>query len=122
MARILVVDDNETIRRSLKSIIAENREWTVCGEAVNGHEAVIAANRLKPELIILDIAMPIMDGLHAAAEISKTMPDIPIVLYTMHKSEQIELEGKKAGARRVLSKTDSQDALLQCVQQLLSES
>jgi DNA-binding NarL/FixJ family response regulator len=120
-AKILIADDNEGIRKSLKALLSGREGWTLCGEATNGLEAVALADKSKPDLIVLDVAMPIMDGFHAAAEIVKKMPDVPIVLYTLHKSEQIELEGKKTGARRLISKLDDTQVLLDCIEELLND-
>ena len=121
MSRILIADDNDSIRKSLANALAAHN-WTLCGEAANGREAVAMARELAPDLIILDIAMPELDGLHAAAEISKSLPAVPIVAYTLHKSERLELEGKKAGIRRVVSKGDSPALLFDAIQEFLAQS
>lgn len=121
MASILIVDDSELIRCSLKKIFSENPDWTVCGEAANGQEALVLAQQRKPDLIVLDIGMPVMDGLQAAREILKLTPEVPIVLYTLHKTKEIEWEGEKVGARRVLAKSDNSDVLVQCLKEVLNE-
>jgi DNA-binding NarL/FixJ family response regulator len=119
MARILITDDNELVRRSLKTLLAEHADWVICGEAKDGREAIEEAVRLKPDLILLDVAMPIVNGLHACVEILKSMPLVPVVLYTLYKTDQMELEGKKAGARRVISKSENADVLIRCIEELL---
>jgi DNA-binding NarL/FixJ family response regulator len=119
MARILIADDNEAMRGSLRSLLS-GEGWSVCGEAADGGQAVEMAGRLAPDLIILDLAMPVLDGLRAAFEILKTDPSRPILLYTLHNSEVIEVEAKKAGVRGVISKTADLGALLECVQSLLA--
>jgi DNA-binding NarL/FixJ family response regulator len=121
-AKIMVVDDNDGIRKSLKQLIAEHSGWSVCAEAVNGRDAVILANERSPDLAVLDFAMPLMDGLQAAAQIRKTLPRLPIVLYTMHKNTQIELEAQKAGIQRVVSKGDPTSVLVDCLKELLNPS
>lgn len=121
-AKIIVVDDNEGIRKSLKQLIAEHPGWSVCAEAVNGRDAVILANERSPDLVVLDFAMPLMDGMQAAAQIRKTLPRLPIVLYTMHKNTQIELEAQKAGIQRVVSKGDPTSVLVDCLKELLNPS
>jgi DNA-binding NarL/FixJ family response regulator len=119
--RILIADDNEWIRKSLANALAAHN-WTLCGEAANGREAIAMARELAPDLIVLDIAMPELDGLHAAAEISKSLPSVPIVAYTFHKSDRLELEGKKAGIRKVVSKGDPPALLFDTIQEFLAQS
>ncbi len=79
---------------------------SVCGQAVDGAQAVEMAGRLKPDMIILDIVLPGLDGLSAMSEILKTTPELPIVLYSFHADARLEREGLRAGARRVISKGD----------------
>lgn len=119
MPKILIADDNEEIRKLLSTVLSQDGNWNVCGTAANGRQAVLLAHQLKPDLIILDIAMPMLDGLHATVEILKHSPAVPIILYTLHKNDQIELEGKKAGARKVLSKTEPVEFLLDSIRELL---
>jgi DNA-binding NarL/FixJ family response regulator len=119
MPKILIADDNEEIRKLLSTVLSQDQNWNVCGQAANGRQAVLLAHQLKPDLIILDIAMPMLDGLHATVEILKHAPAVPIILYTLFKTDQIDLEGKKAGARKVLSKTEPVESLLESVRELL---
>jgi DNA-binding NarL/FixJ family response regulator len=121
IARILVADDNAIIRKSLNLLLTEHTNWTICGEASNGQEAIAMANQLRPDLIILDLAMPVLNGLQAAEEILRSTPKVPIVIYTLHQSEQVELESKEAGARRVVYKGENSTALVQCLEELLEE-
>jgi two-component system chemotaxis response regulator CheY len=122
MPKILIADDSELLRKSLKNIFSNHDGWNVCGEAANSRQAVLMAHQLKPDVIILDIAMPMMDGLHAAIEILKGEPSVPIILYTLHKSDQIELEGKKAGARSVISKGENSEVLVEAIRELLGQA
>jgi CheY-like chemotaxis protein len=92
----------------------------VCAEAADGVEAIQKAIETKPDLIINDLAMPVMDGLSASAEIAKRLPSVPILLFTLHKSASVEVEAKAAGVREVISKSDS-EALVTAVQRLLDE-
>jgi DNA-binding NarL/FixJ family response regulator len=117
--RLLIADDNATSRRLLRALLETREGWQVCGEATNGVEAVAKAAELKPEIIILDLAMPIMDGMHAAQEISAAFPTIPILLYTMHSFAGLDLEAKKVGIRKVVSKTDTGNNLLNAIDELL---
>jgi CheY-like chemotaxis protein len=101
MARILIADDNAAMRASLGALLA-GEGWSVCGEAADGRQAVEMAAQLVPDLIILDLAMPVLDGLHAAVEILSADPTRPILLYTLHNSGVIEVKAKKAGIREVV--------------------
>jgi DNA-binding NarL/FixJ family response regulator len=118
--RLLIADDNATARRLLRALLESHQGWEVCGEGENGLEAVAKAGELKPDLIILDLAMPVMDGLHAAQRISATSPTVPILMYTMHNFAGLELEMKKVGVRKVINKTASGDALLLAIKEALN--
>lgn len=118
--RILIVDDHKSAMRGIRSLLEANPEWEVCGEAVNGQEALARANELRPDVIVLDLAMPVMNGLRAAQEITKVLPTVPIVLYTLYSSTQVELEAKKHGIRKVVEKTHSSD-LVSTIQELVDK-
>jgi CheY-like chemotaxis protein len=120
MPKILIADDNEQILKLLSEVLSNEGYWNVCGQAANGRQAVLMAHQLGPDLIILDLTMPMLDGFGATAEILKNSPAVPIILYTLHKSDQVELEAKKVGARKVVSKTDSVDFLLETIRELLA--
>jgi DNA-binding NarL/FixJ family response regulator len=115
LIRILIADDHGSVRRLLRALLETRAEWKVCGEAENGREAVSKAAKLRPDLIILDLAMPIMNGLKAAREISTATPAVPILMYTNHSSSEIEIEAKKAGVRQIVSKGGSNDELFRAV-------
>jgi DNA-binding NarL/FixJ family response regulator len=108
MAKILIADDSELIRPMLVGALSERKDWTICGEAANGRQAVLLAAELRPDVILLDFLMPMLSGLQAAEEILKIMPRVPIVLYTMSDNEQVEAEAKKIGIRKIVSKANSQ--------------
>jgi DNA-binding NarL/FixJ family response regulator len=107
---VLVVDDHEAIRRSIRSFFRTYPEFTVCGEAVNGAEAIEKAQELWPDLVILDLAMPEMNGLEAAAALKFILPGVPIFLLTAHYSRELELAALEAGVCAVFSK--HQDLLI----------
>jgi DNA-binding NarL/FixJ family response regulator len=117
--RILIADDHPVIRKVLRALIESHAEWEVCGEAQNGCEAVGKAAEFKPDLVIMDLAMPVMDGIRAAREMSTTMPGLPILMHTMHGSPAVNLEAKKAGVSRVVSKGESGDDLISAIEDLL---
>ena len=102
--RILIADDNEVFRSRLVEIMDGHDGWKVCAAVANGQDAVAKANELKPDAVILDLAMPVMDGLTATREILRNAPTVPVFIYTLHDIPAIELEAKKAGARRMVLK------------------
>ena len=118
-SRLLIADDNATVRRMLRALLETHEGWLVCGEAENGLEAVAKARELRPDVIILDLAMPAMDGLRAAREISAALPGVPILIHTLHNAPGVELEAKKSGARRIINKTESADELLKAIEEAL---
>ena len=109
---ILIVDDHEAIRRQLRSVFSLHPEFTVCGEAVHGVDAIEKAQQLAPDLIILDLAMPEMNGLEAASALKYIMPAVPLFLLTVHYSRELELAAMGSGICAVFSKHDDLDALV----------
>ena len=105
-ARILIVDDNEVVRGVLTETLTTHDGWEVCAALENGEQAVMKAAELSPDLIILDLAMPVMDGLTATREIAKILPSVPVVIYTLHNAAWLQLEAQRAGARAVVSKPE----------------
>ena len=103
---ILLVDDNATVRRLICRCLESESHLKVCGQAVDGHDAIEKAQRLKPDLIILDLSMPVMNGLEAAKILSKLMPHVPLVLLTAHDRELTEPHARAAGIATVISKLD----------------
>jgi DNA-binding NarL/FixJ family response regulator len=119
--RILIADDQELVRRMLRTLLETRPDWQVCAEAANGVEAVQKAAELKPDVIILDLAMPEMDGLHAAREILSNAPQVPILLHTNHAFSSLALEAKKNGIREVINKSTSERELISAVESLLQQ-
>jgi DNA-binding NarL/FixJ family response regulator len=103
---ILIVDDNPVIRKCLCRLVEQNEAWSVCGEAGNGQVAVEKVNQLTPDLVILDLQMPVIGGLEAAKQISLASPNTTIVMFTMHDCAQLEKDAHAAGVAHVLSKVD----------------
>lgn len=122
MARILIADDSDIGRASIRTILSRQKGWTICGEAVNGRIAVLMAHDLKPDLIVMDFSMPMLDGLQASKEILRTMPEIPIVVFTFHMTPQLDVEAARIGVRRVVSKSDGARALPSAVEELLGHA
>ena len=117
--KILIADDNPQLRRVLRMLLETHAGWEVCREAVNGMEAIAMARECHPDLILLDLAMPGMDGLAAARQISRTLPGIPIMMHTLYASTILEAEAKKAGVLRVVSKSEGQK-LIPAIEEVLA--
>ena len=106
MTRILIADDSLPIRCGLRTLVELNSEWQVCGEAVDGADAVEKAHQLAPDLILMDFSMPQMDGVQAAQEIAKSGTGIPILLVTLNLSSEIMELARNAGLRGAMSKSE----------------
>jgi DNA-binding NarL/FixJ family response regulator len=100
------------------AILSSRPDIEVCGEASNGKEAVDKARELKPDLIILDVNMPVLDGIHSAKEIRTFLPDVPILFFSMHDGVYLVHEAKMAGVQGLVSKTDARATLLDAVDAL----
>ena len=116
--RILVADDHELVRKGLRSVFQSREGWTVCGEAATGREAVEQALTLKPNVVVMDLTMPELNGLEATRQIHAKLPDTEILILTMHHSEQLIHEVLAAGARGYLLKTDAGHAVIDAVESL----
>lgn len=117
--RILVADDHETVRKGVCAILSARKDIEVCAEAANGEEAVQKAKELKPDVVIMDFSMPLMDGLSAAKEILRMFPEMPILMFSMHKMEALTEAAKNAGVRGFVTKGESAQNLLQAVDSVL---
>src|SRR5258708_6814942 len=113
--RILVADDHELVRRGIRGQLSARRGWIVVGEAMNGREAVEKANKLKPDVAILDISMPDLDGLQATRRIREAIPTTEVVVLTMHESDQMVRRVLDAGARGYVLKSDLATHLVKAV-------
>ena len=117
--RILIVDDGEEVRQVIRAVFEARTDYEICGEASNGPQAVEKAQELKPDLMLLDVAMPMLNGVEVASVLAGSMPEMPIVLYTMYQ-EMLGLSLTTAvGAKAVVSKADGISKLIECVQNLL---
>jgi DNA-binding NarL/FixJ family response regulator len=115
MPRVLVVDDHAFIRRGVQTILHRFPEWELCGEADNGNDAIRMAEELKPEVIIMDLSMPGLNGIEATRAIRKTQPGVKIVLLTLHESAELVRSAFRAGARGYLLKTDAEQELVKAL-------
>ncbi len=112
--RILVVDDHEVVRSGVRTLLESQPGWQVVGEAINGHDALEQAKRLKPHLVILDITMPSLNGIEATRAILKAVPHTEVLVLTMHESEKLVRRVLDAGARAYVAKGDVGPKLDRC--------
>ena len=110
-----MADDHELVRRGIRGVLRARRGWTVVGEAMNGLEAVEKANRLKPDVAILDISMPNLGGLQATRQIRESVPTTQVVVLTMHESDQMVRRVLDAGALGYVLKSDLATQLVKAV-------
>ena len=107
MLRILIADDHDVVRSGLRHLLSEHPGWEVCGEAVTGREAVAMARELVPNVAILDLTMPELNGLEATRQIKSAVPSTEVLIFTMHESERLMRDVLAAGARGYLLKSDA---------------
>ena len=103
-SKILIVDDSSVVRRLIRSSIEKHTNWVVCGEAENGKIAVALVEALRPHLVILDLSMPVMNGLDAAREISRIAPGMPMIMFSMHALDGLRRDAQRVGIKHVFSK------------------
>ena len=118
MLRILIADDHELARRGIRAVLDSHADWEVCAEAKDGREAVELAAREKPDVVLLDIGMPNLNGLEAARQILAANPNVAILILTMHDSDNTVREVLRAGARGFLLKSDAGKDLIAAVEAL----
>lgn len=116
--RILVADDHEVVRKGVCSLLETHPGWTVVGEATTGRDAVKKAEKLKPDIVILDYSMPELNGLEAIRQILKAGPQTEVLVLTMHDSEQVTRHVLAAGARGYVLKSDAALNLVAAVEAL----
>jgi DNA-binding NarL/FixJ family response regulator len=120
---ILIVDDSALIRRSLRSFIEKRSDWGICGEAENGQVAVEKVQQMHPDVVILDLQMPVMNGLESARQINQLAPETAMLMFTMHNSDELQIAARTAGIRQVLSKSDAAtDQLMNSLKDVVAES
>ena len=116
--RILVADDHEIVRQGLRALLEAQPGWQVVAEAIDGREALDKAKRLRPDVVVLDVSMPNLNGLEATRQIRKALPETEVLILTMHDSEQLVREVLEAGARGYVLKSDAGRALVTAVESL----
>lgn len=114
--RILIADDHEVVRRGIRALLENEPKWEVCGEAATGREAIENARKLCPDLVLLDVNMPDMDGLEAIPQILAVCPGAKILVLTMHESGEVATKALAAGASGLVLKSDATHDLVMAVQ------
>jgi DNA-binding NarL/FixJ family response regulator len=117
--RIVVADDHELVRKGVCMVLGSRTNIEVVGEASNGQEAVLKALRLNPDLIIMDVTMPVLDGLSATKQINQRLPKIPIIILSMHDGPEMIRAAQSAGAQGFVTKKDVASTLLDAVDAVL---
>jgi len=118
-ARILIVDDHEIFRRGLRSLLESHPDWEVCGEAKDGQEAVELAKQLQPDIIVLDVTMPRLNGLDAARIIRKLVHQSKVVILSQHEMAAMKQEALKSGADAYVTKSEVSKELMVAIESLL---
>src|ERR1700752_2986981 len=116
--RILVADDHDIIRRGLKALLSSRPGWVVCAEDAPGREAITLSEQQRPDIVVMDISMPDLNGLEAARKIRKQLPKTEVVILSLHYSDQLVREIVDAGARAYIMKSDADRDLLIAIEAL----
>ncbi len=120
--RILIADDHPAIRKTVRSIFEQASGFEVCGEAPDGARAIEEAQRLKPDVVILNVNMPVMGGFQAARHIKATFPELAIVILSSDADQRLIDEAKKIGVRAYVAKTKAGDELIRTIQAAVAGS
>jgi len=114
--RILIADDHPVIRKMVRSTLEKVPRFEVCGEAVDGAKAIVEAERLKPDVIVLNVTMPVLNGFEAAREIKTKLPESAIVILSSNVDQRFIEEAKNIGARAYVAKTRAGEALVKAIE------
>ena len=115
---VLIVDDHAVVRRGVRSLLESHDGWEVCGEATTGRDAVEQSRRLRPDVVVMDLSLPELNGLDATRQILKEAPDTEVLVLTMHHSEELARDVLQAGARGYVLKSDADENLITAVDTL----
>jgi DNA-binding NarL/FixJ family response regulator len=118
MTRIMLADDHEIVRKGLRTMLEKREGWSVCGEAATGREAVRLAAELRPDVAVIDLSMPDLDGLAATRQIRREAPDTEVLVFTMHDTPRLVREVLAAGARGYVLKSDAARHFISAVEAL----
>jgi two-component system chemotaxis response regulator CheY len=119
---VLIVDDNPSIRRALCELFKREADFEVCGEAENGQEAIEKAQALPPDLIVLDLSMPVMNGLDAARVLKRLMPTVSLIMYSSFAGNVVEEQARLAGISELVPKSEHASVLIHKARLLLYQT
>ncbi|MGC1645687.1 MAG: response regulator transcription factor, partial [Candidatus Sulfotelmatobacter sp.] len=118
--RLLIVDDHEVVRRGVRALLAEKINCDVCGEAVDGQDAIEKARELKPDIVVMDVSMPRLNGLETTRLIRSTLPDVEVLILSQHEAPEMARQALKAGARGYVVKSSIAKDLVSAVSRVSS--
>ena len=118
-ARIVIADDHELVRQGMRAILQSEQQWVVCGEATTGRQALAMTLEMKPDLVVLDVALPEMNGIEVTRQIRRAMP-VAVLIVTMHEADQVLQEAMEAGANGLVLKAEAGRTLAEAVRSILS--
>jgi len=116
--RVMLVDDHTVVRRGLRALIESVPGWEVCAEASEGHEAILVATEMRPDIVVMDLSMPKLGGIDATMQLRKILRDVEVLILTMHESDRLVGQALRAGARGYLLKSESEEKLIEALEAL----
>jgi len=122
VSSILIVDDNAFIRKALCEVFKREQDFDICGEAENGRVAIEKAKRLRPDLVVLDMSMPVMNGLDAARALKRLMPRVPLIMYSAFGDRYVEQQASLLGISSVISKSEPVTTLVGIARSLIAQT
>jgi len=117
--RLLIADDNEIVRVGVRALLKNRQDWEICGEAANGREVIAKVWELSPDVIVLDLSLPVMNGFEAAAEIRRIAPHTKIVFFSIH---EVPITAREVGADGFVSKSASTQELIATIERVMGKS
>jgi two-component system chemotaxis response regulator CheY len=122
VSSILIVDDNAYIRKALCDMFKREEDFNICGEAENGRDAIEKAQQLQPDLVVLDMSMPVMNGLDAARALKRLMPRVPLIMYSAFGDRYVEQQASLLGISSVISKSEPVTTVVGTARSLLAQT